>query len=356
MEVYKFLIATSLSLFLVSCNQSSDNFDNRNVTEQNYPDLTTTGTVGGGGGVGVKCKTGNKYTFEVLDLHEARLKGLTQLPEPKDQEASINLVLNLFVKQFWATDRANERWGWYSTFVSPIFKADPKWGIWNPEKGKPEPIVYVDSLPLSNDIGKYHIQPNCSLEQIAYYSDEEGELRISKPFWDKLSWLHKAALVGHEVSYLVTRRWGIENQTSSKLMTSESSREFVGELFSTAGAVPKFPTTPGWKCNSQNESTFYARAAGDGHWTLSFELLHETQSPFQIVSEISGIDFEKLIDSTNSYDTAITASVTLTGDSTAPTVNLKISRTGNNPPKIQFFKEDFIPLGRATEFSCEKYK
>jgi hypothetical protein len=146
-----------------------------------------------------------------------------------------------------------------------------------------------------------------------------------------------------------------------QLMTSESSRELVGQMFSTQGAVPKYPQFADWRCNDVNlgmdMSYFYITRLSDGTWGLYFSLLHGKESAFQIVAAIPGISIENLLDLQTPYATSVSVPVGFTGDSFAPKISVAINKTTSGYPTIQFFEETaggWVSMGPAKAFYCRK--
>jgi hypothetical protein len=149
--------------------------------------IANAGTRDGGGGIGVRCVSKQKETFELLDLYEARGRGSVSLPEPKDARAATSLVSDLFARHFWNVDTipVNQvKSQMHDLIFAPIFNGQP-W--YNFETQRQERVEYVNYLPLSGDVGAYRIPSNCVLVQIAYYDDKSTALKIVKPLWDKLS-------------------------------------------------------------------------------------------------------------------------------------------------------------------------
>src|SRR5665213_1823356 len=198
-------------------------------------DAASAGTRDGGGGIGVRCPqgTGAPKDFELLDLHQARLDGVKVSYDPQMESDAVDLSTTLFANHIWypatitVTELKQKLAGWFV----PIFNGQD-WT--DPDDGTVYHFQYVQSLPLSNDIGNYHIAPGCHLEQIAYFDDVANTLSIASN-WDELDWLDRSALASHELVYFLDRREGMEYFGTNTIMTSEKSREFIGGLFSEVG-------------------------------------------------------------------------------------------------------------------------
>jgi len=211
------------------------------------------GTINGGGGVGLRC--GGK--LEVLDLYEARAKGLTFSAADFILEAPTNQKIADFVgervaKHYWNPESVpveQTKQIFAKDILLPILEGRE---FMNFATGKPEQVRFVETLPLSNDWGQYQIPKACSFEQIAYFSDVSTELSIVTSKWNELDSLSKAVLVAHELIYLVERRDGIEKlltgpgsiSGATSGPTSESTRSFVGRLLSDRGVLSKSEGLP----------------------------------------------------------------------------------------------------------------
>lgn len=204
------------------------------------------GTINGGGGVGLRC--GGK--LEVLDLYEARAKGFTFSAADFILEAPTNQKIADFVgervaKHYWNPESVTveqTKQIFSKEILLPILEGRE---FMNFATGKPEQVRFVETLPLSNDWGRYQIPKGCSFEQIAYFSDVSTELSIVTSKWNELDSLSKAVLVAHELIYLVERRDGIEKLLGgSSSPTSESTRSFVGRLLSDRSVISKSAGLP----------------------------------------------------------------------------------------------------------------
>ena len=214
---------------------------------------TANGTINGGGGVGIRC--GDK--LEMLDVFEARADGLT-FAALANQEQAVRLVSIRIADHYWNPEtipQAKHRALVASTLVTQIFEGR---SFRNAATDRDENVSYVDSLPLSNDFGKYKIPKGCSLEQIAYFSDEKTQLSIVKTAWNQLDWLSKWILVAHELVYMMDRREGLGGLLpGGNIRTSESTRRFVGLLLSNVKIPSKSDGLPADKliqrCSSNGD-------------------------------------------------------------------------------------------------------
>src|SRR5437879_2506817 len=104
------------------------------------------GGVDGGGGVGVRCatSTGAPKSFELLDLHEARLNGLQVTYNPKSEREAVDLMATLFANVQW-TPFLSESISQYQSYLAyglkPLFDGTTNSSGYFP-------IQFVASLPL----------------------------------------------------------------------------------------------------------------------------------------------------------------------------------------------------------------
>ncbi len=288
-----------LMILTVACSQQS-------ATKSGSADLapnstTTEGTINGGGGVGIQCGD----HIEMLDIYEARQAGLKLVDLPASEDAAIQLVSSRIAEHFWniETIPVNELAQMHAkNYIGPIFQALP---IWNIETKKQEDVEYVNSLPLSNDLGKVTPPAGCSLVQIAYFSDSKTKLSIVKPIWDKLDLLSKGFLAAHEVIYLFDRRDSIENLLSKNpVHSSQLTRKFVGQLFSDTPPVPESNGVPSkenvYRCareGSDNLGTyFYAfENKRTGKLSLVFNAIYDHNYLYQMRADFNKLTLSNVI-------------------------------------------------------------
>ncbi len=228
-----------LILHILSCGEKTSRKDNKSIpggqTPSQTDDLNVDGTINGGGGIGIRCQG----KLELLDLYEARKSGLSLIKPLASQQQATIFVADRMARHFWNPDTIpHDEYaaGLRKYITTPIFEGK---AFMNYGTEKMEDVTFVNSLPLSNDLGKVEVPKNCGLEQVAYFSDSKTSLSIVEAAWNEMDWLSKSALVTHELLYLVDRRYGFENMKSNKpLYTSEQTRKIVGHLMSTT----PFPT------------------------------------------------------------------------------------------------------------------
>lgn len=283
--------------------------------------LAQAGKAGSGGGVGVRCE--QKGTFELLDLHEGKRRGLNYNFSATSKDEAVRVVSDIFAKHFWNRDTVaieKSKKVLADRIVGPIFAGKP---FFNFKTERFEKVEFVDALPLSDDIGRYDIDKGCKLEQIAYFSDKSENLSIVKSKWEELSLLGKAALVGHELAYMLDRREALENsanEINNASLTSERTRYFVASLFSTTGMVEKsrgVPVKP-LNCTSQlglggdNLTYFYTYPSGQSEFSSVFNVLHGYSSLYQIKAVFKDAELRELTDFHNGK-LARTAQISFSG-------------------------------------------
>ena len=286
-KIAVFLIA----LAFVACGKSAVPNSGPLAPPATPPAQTTTtanGTINGGGGVGLRC--GDK--LEMLDVFEAREAGLT-FGTLTNQDEAVRLVSMRIADHYWNPEtipQAKHRALIASTLVAQIFEGR---SFRNAASNRDENVTYVDSLPLSNDFGNYKIPSGCSLEQIAFFSDEKTQLSIVKAAWNKLDWLSKSVLVAHELVYMIDRREGLNGLLpGGAIATSESTRRFVGLLLSSVKIPSKSEGLPTGKqiqrcsSNGDDEKTatyFYAfKQPKTGFMSLVFKTVLGRTSFYQL--------------------------------------------------------------------------
>jgi hypothetical protein len=200
------------------------------------------GTSSGGGGVGVRCSLSDGSTLlETLDVHEARLKGLSFVRSPNSEGEAIELSSSVFAIHYFSGPFQHV--DQYQDFLKKrFFERLFQWQPIEESDGKWISLQEVSNLPLSNDYGNYTIKPGCSLEQIAFFDDEKGVLKIDRRLFNQLDLLNQAVLFTHEMIYFMDRNYPSlhENVKANQSKTSEVSRAFVGKLFSDTPPKSKF--------------------------------------------------------------------------------------------------------------------
>ena len=322
--------------------------------------------IDGGGGVGVSCNNNGIITFELLDIHEARLKGYSFSSFPQSQKEAIQLLGELVSNHFWNPDtipleemiRQNIK-----HFIKPIFEKAPSIDL--AQYGKIKIVFQKKPLSLSRDIGAYNIKPNCKLEQVAYLNDQKKILTIVEENWNKLNWLDRAALVGHELLYLVDRTESIQNvAVSSQSINSVRSRKFIGQLFSDAGVVSKSNGLPGIKklytCYEELEDDermiygYFYQNKNDVSFV--FNIIHGKGSLYQLTANFSKIIVSDLLENSQANFSEITF-LEFEGQKEMPMFLIRLTRQGSDYPWLQtFLKKDgkFIPVEVNQQIYCEK--
>ncbi len=231
--------------------------------------LSFAGNSSSGGGIGVVCNgaQGKIQSVELLDLYEGRVRYHLNLVSSSGNTEQDYLAS---VKRLW------ERYGWdnilineevrrgYANFFDKIQWTKP---------GK--------KLAFLNDQGETAPVPaNCHLEQIVIFTDfsidknKDQEIKMDSDLWARLTSLEQAALIQHELFYVVER--------SLFEKTSEGTRAGIAALFST-NAIPVLAGIPAGslRCESDNNfgdgrrSKFYMYATVDAnkvsHLTFQFQ-------------------------------------------------------------------------------------
>ncbi len=317
------------------------------------------GGVDGGGGIGVRCN-GN---LELLDLHEARMRGLQFDLAPVSEEDAIKLTAELIAKHYWNRDTIpldEHIQGLADMLIGPIFKGEP-WT--DPSNSQTNQVHFGPPLTLSDDIGIYHTMPGCDLVQVAYFSDSENTLKISQSEWDRMSWLERAALVAHELIYFMDRRESLENfGLPDGRMTSERARRFVGDLFSETSLTPKIDSVPemGYlKCSAVAESEdnafsyFYAFNSPTG-LSAVFNVMYGRSSAYQTKASFQGINISDLAND-NLESIESDALLVFSDEANTPTIELRIYRSSGAALHFQAYVYQSgrpVPMGEPQKVNC----
>lgn len=321
--------------------------------------LCFAGTSDGGGGVGVRCPVLNGGTFlETLDVHEAKLRSfkITNIPQSKEDAIELSshlLAYHYFSGVFKYVDQYKDFLR--KRFVEKMFNGEPippfDDGKWIYQKD-------VEKLELSNDYGKYLLDPKCNLVQIAYFDDDISTLLINKKLFNQMNFLNQAVLMTHEIIYFLDRNYpSLHDDFDPKTpRTSEVSRFFVGKLFSTTPPMSKLRSsekTPHIIC--ENDSTnvyqmteFRVYPNADGSFSLLSNDLNGFTSPFRFSSQI-GFDPGDLVkmNSQISHEGEFVVSDFKTADK----YTYQIIKKAFENPFVSFFKNG-VPLGKGEEVSC----
>lgn len=175
--------------------------------------LASAGAVNGGGGIAVVCRdlSGQILKAELLDLYEAKRRGLVLMPACKMLDC-----YNLFM----------ERWIRYNG-ATPM--------------DEPDEVVqkYIDAmlartyftkpgemLPRTSDYTTEPPPQGCSYEQAAYFDDKTVKTSVQTEIWEHLDDQNRMALLAHELIFYNYR-------LLYKHRTSDVARILTGQFFST---------------------------------------------------------------------------------------------------------------------------
>jgi len=110
-------------------------------------------------------------------------------------------------------------------------------------------------LEPADDLGEVVAPPaGCAIEQLAIFKDDSNQLFVARDIWSRLDSLSQAALLQHEVAYLMFRKVGES--------TSRNARRLIGQLFSTSpgSTLPELVGSDALLCTGGSEIV----ARGDG--------------------------------------------------------------------------------------------
>ncbi len=245
-----YFLSLIFSLFVcVSCTKESTKIihDSGKSGSQKAVDDTDSsfasveGTINGGGGKGVLCRTGKGEIIEILDFYEARLiHDLVIEDQDLNQEQAIELAARLLSNHFWTP--------WNIDVESVVEKSKL---MISSAINDIKFITEGKKLKSTKDSFEPLVENGCEIVQIAVTYDESVIL-VDKTLWDRLDWLNRVALITHELYYFVERLSGVEN--------SISTRRFVGYLFSAEGLWPiakKIPLDPAKRVDCILRDSYY---------------------------------------------------------------------------------------------------
>lgn len=321
------------------------------------------GTSDGGGGVGVRCPSSSSTTaFELLDLHEVKLKGESIAESPATIEEAIVLSAYKLGTHYYISSIKPP--SWYIDYlkkniIEKIFHGKT---FTNPINGSLVNIEYVEDLELSNDIGDYQIKEGCSLEQVAYYFDQTNTLKIVTTRWNELSWVGRSALVSHEIQYFLDRYNSLEDFGSSVKKTSMRVRNFIGTLYSKRGVEPKYkdiPATGDFSCATNVDSPhrntqFSIFTTGSNDFTAVFESIQGYSSAYATKTVFTKNPLTNITDWFDG-EMSSTEQLSIATTETTPNFSIKITKNQYENPKLQAFTEKKgvkIPLGPEEEILC----
>lgn len=196
----------------------------------------------GGGGIGVLCDQ-SQPKLKILDFYESEnVNKLLPLPPQGDltdelREASkrkdaINYDPASPGYSFDYQKQAESELGFYFKYVLKFL----------PEG---------QHLSLSQDATKPMLPPECRFVQIALAVDQDNKVYVDSGYWNMLDARNQAGLILHETMYHARRHISTEP-------TSDSTRKFVGQLFSMNQPTPRYydySSGPRFYCQS-TEQTF----------------------------------------------------------------------------------------------------
>lgn len=222
------------------------------------------GTINGGGGRGVRCKGNGRETLEFLDLFEARALGATLLPVPTNEEAALDLAIDVLARHAHTPGMIPV------AEYAKILKVELK----NKWLSKFRFLKGGETLRMIDDSHEVIKQAGCEAVQLAVYY--ESMILIDKKLWDQLDNLSKAAVWIHELVYQIERQAGRTNSISTRIL--------VGQLFSTKGSrarmsgIPedpkKFVLCGLWEDRLPIGSA-YAYDSGDDYGSRGIEIVFE---------------------------------------------------------------------------------
>lgn len=208
-------------------------------------------TKGGGGGIVVACydKDGELATVELLDLYEAKAKGMKLSSFSGDFRKDVNTI-SLKMKHVvpW-------------NFVNLIIATENSY----------TEIPKDAELELTNDAYPPFLPRGCKAKQVAnYYND--GLIWIDSVLFEKMNYENQLALVLHETIYARERELGVSD--------SRYTRTIVAHAMSAENPFSGNSYGPGqFLCTSKEwgKVVFYAERIGEGEnnqWRFDFTHLN----------------------------------------------------------------------------------
>ncbi len=189
------------------------------------------GSMGSGGGMVVDCNG----SIELLDVFEAKKN--IKLKIMPSSENTLDDYITIYVNKARLQNQlnaGNEEW-WKRHFHEKFYKVK-KLINWH---------TSTEELPSTGDVGKtYGVPNNCTIRQVAIFTDKKHHMIIDKNLWNRMSHLSRAALLGHEEFYFYQRQLGDT--------TSENTRSYVGQVIANAGSIPVL--------DGKDEYSYFCRA------------------------------------------------------------------------------------------------
>jgi hypothetical protein len=336
---------------------------NTSAQSKPMPASIAEGVINGGGGAGIRC--GERV--ELLDLYEARVSGRKMIGNPQSRSEAVDLATLVMSRHFWNPDtiaRDEFRKFLASHLVEPILDG----GRIETGEGVYEDVRFVDALPISSDLGDHQTLPrDCELEQIAFYSDESRELKVSQSAWDGMDWLSRSMLVVHELTYVVFRREGMEKLYPghpSRLSGSMPVRYFIGDLF--AGTLPSYSDgmngkNPSHVCSGNFEAYMYAfDGSPGGELNFVFNSIRGSNDLYQLRARFPGITMARLLDEKSEFDHRV--GFDRTGSLESLPLQLKLFKKVGEKAQLQlsYVSADrnvwSTPIGPVEELSCYPFE
>ena len=184
-----------------------------------------------GGGAGVVCRDKNAAitSVQLLDLYETQVR---------DRHTLIPSTGNAKTDYFQAVLRGYAAQGAEPSLIPSLSRLQAHYYSFMSSIRWTSAAVRI---PLLLDQGtSVHLPKNCALEQIALFHDENKlvpeYIEMDSLLWEKLSPLHQAALIWHEVTYKYYRILGDTN--------SELTRAQVASVFTAYKKIPVLDGVP----------------------------------------------------------------------------------------------------------------
>ncbi len=213
------------------------------------------------------------YKAELLDLYEARVKHKFALMSPSgdplmDYKSGITHAARLMGERNALPEMTRDGYIQYFVYLSERIL-------------KMAHFTFPgEKLPILNDVGSSPpLQVGCGFEPLAVFDQHKNGLTVDSEIWSALDSLNKAALLEHEIYYLMER-------VDGEHPTSESTRLHVAHMFASEDSVKAtdadLPKTGVQYCSSfsgpEPQTGFYLYLSDEGlHQTLQFSFLIDNQ-------------------------------------------------------------------------------
>lgn len=176
------------------------------------------GVGAGGGGTSIVCRdiNGNIKSAELLDLYEAKLRGL-KLVQDNNLSSNYGRFMSRWIEMNGGTPAPINETQQYNQINEFLVKYSVTTSL-------------GQKLALLGDFSTGPIPLGCEIEQLAVFLDGPTLLVIDREIWDALNQQNRAALLAHEIVYRNDRIvFGFSN--------SNKARNLVGRFFSTTPIV-----------------------------------------------------------------------------------------------------------------------